>query len=180
MTERRALYAGSFDPVTRGHYAVICNALNLFDELVIGIGVNPEKKAMFNTEQRSRWIAKALSKHPRKDCVTVVAFEGLTVERAEELNCDYLVRGVRGIDDVGQEMILMQVNDRIRPNIQTVWIPKADITSSNIVRQLIFSGAANWRELITDYVPEEIKEGIIEQIENPPGALGIKGQFNAQ
>lgn len=169
---RRALYAGSFDPFTTGHAAVLEEASALFDEVIIGIGDNTEKRGFFPRSDRQELIHKYIERalDPRK--VTAVVYAGLTVEYALKTGCEWIVRGIRGVDDVGQESILLGANERadriLSPSSQrlrTVWIPKLDDTSSTLVRVLLKQGGPQWQKLVLPYIPPCIAEEFFDMVE---------------
>ena len=135
MTRRVALFPGSFDPFTRGHESIVKRALPLFDEIVIAIGVNPDKSGFMTMQQRKLWIETVFADEPR---VTVVAYTGLTVDVAREHHAQFLLRGVRMIKDFETEMHMAEVNRELS-GLETVLLytlPGDSHVSSSIVREL--------------------------------------------
>ena len=138
-TERTAFYAGSFDPFTLGHHDIARRALQVFDRLVVGIGVNPDKQGFLAAAQRKRWIEQVFAGEPR---VEVVCYDGLTVDAARDAGACCLVRGARGPQEFDEEMRLAAVN-RDLDGIETVILPGNPAlahVSSTLVRQLIAFG----------------------------------------
>lgn len=146
-----ALFAGSFDPFTRGHEAVVTAALQLFDEVVIGVGENVSKKSLLSVEQRCRLIADVYKNDNR---VRVVSYNTLTGEFAREVGATVLVRGVRNTLDFEFERTIEATNRQLFPELTTVLLPTpAELmhVSSSMVRELLAFG----RE-VDDYLPQEI------------------------
>ena len=146
-----ALFAGSFDPFTRGHEAVVTAALQLFDEVVIGVGENVSKKSLLSVEQRCRLIADVYKNDNR---VRVVSYNTLTGEFAREVGATVLVRGVRNTIDFEFERTIEATNRQLFPELTTVLLPTpAELmhVSSSMVRELLAFG----RE-VDDYLPQEI------------------------
>ncbi|MBQ7690946.1 MAG: pantetheine-phosphate adenylyltransferase [Muribaculaceae bacterium] len=136
---RVALFPGSFDPFTRGHESIVRRALPLFDELVIAIGVNVDKRGFLAVEQRKAWIESVFRDEPR---VRVVSYNGLTVDAARECGARFLLRGVRTVQDFESEMHLAEVNRELA-GIETVLLytlPGDSHVSSSIVRELLRYG----------------------------------------
>lgn len=134
-----AIFPGSFDPFTIGHYSIVNRGLPLFDEIIIAIGVNENKHTMFSVEQRLEMITKLYANEPR---VKVIAYRGLTIETAKEYGAQFLLRGVRMIQDFEYEKNLAEVN-RSLSGLETVLLytlPDQSHISSSIVRELIHYG----------------------------------------
>ena len=133
---KRAIFPGSFDPLTLGHYDIIERGAKLFDEVIIAIGVNAEKKYMFTLEQRKKFIEKAFADNNR---VKVVTYEGLTVDFCKEINVDFILRGLRNPADFEFEKSIAHTNRDLAP-IETVFLltsAKTSYISSSIVRDVI-------------------------------------------
>ena len=136
---KTALFAGSFDPFTIGHYALVKRALPMFEKIVIGIGTNSGKRCMFTIEERIKAIEKAFANDPR---VEVREYSCLTMDFAKEIGADVLLRGVRSVKDFEYEREIADLNLRIG-GIDTVLLisePQHASTSSSIVRELITYG----------------------------------------
>ena len=147
-----ALFAGSFDPFTRGHEAVVEVALQLFDEVVIGVGENISKRGLLSVENRCRLIKDCYKDNPR---VRVAKYSTLTGEFAREMGATVLVRGVRNTMDFEFERSIEATNRQLFPELTTVLLPTpAEVMhiSSSVVRELLSFG----RE-VSDYLPQNIK-----------------------
>ena len=104
---KRALFPGSFDPITLGHYDIIKRALDLFDEIVVAIGVNGDKNYMFTVEQRKEFIEKAFADEPK---VKVTTYQGLTVDFCKEIDAQFILRGLRNPADFEFEKAIAHTN----------------------------------------------------------------------
>ena len=133
---KRALFPGSFDPITLGHFDIIRRALALFDEIVVAIGVNGDKNYMFTVEQRKESIEKAFADEPK---VKVSTYQGLTVDYCREIDAQFILRGLRNPADFEFEKAIAHTN-RTLSKIETVFLLTAARTSfisSSIVRDVI-------------------------------------------
>lgn len=136
---RKAIFPGSFDPVTLGHYDIIQRGTKLFDEVVVAIGVNADKKYMYSIEDRKRFIEEAFVDNPK---VKVVTYEGLTVDFCKEIEADFILRGLRNPADFEFEKAIAHTNRKLS-KIETVFLLTAARTSyisSSIVRDVIRNG----------------------------------------
>lgn len=148
---RIALFAGSFDPFTRGHEAVVEEALRLFDEVVIGVGENISKKGLLSVEQRCRLIEELYANEER---VRVAKYSTLTGDFAREVGATVLVRGVRNTVDFEFERTIEITNRQLFPELTTVLLPTpAELMhiSSSMVRELLAFGRD-----VSDYMPQGI------------------------
>ncbi len=137
MNEKIALFAGSFDPITIGHQSIIERALPLFDKIIIGIGVNNNKKYTFPLEKRVEWIKKIFKNNPK---ISVETYNSLTIDFAEKAGANFLLRGLRTSADFEFERQIGQVNKSLYPNIESVYLltlPEHTYISSTIVRELV-------------------------------------------
>jgi len=137
---KTALYAGSFDPFTNGHLDILEQASKVFDEVIIAIANNSEKKNFLSVEKRLEIIEKSTS-HIKN--IKISAYEGLTIEYAKKNNADFLIRGVRNSIDFDYELQISEVNKSLAPEIQTVlFTPKPENASisSTIVRDIYKNG----------------------------------------
>ena len=147
---RRAIFPGSFDPITKGHLDIIRRSLPLFDELIIAIGVNSTKKNMFSLEQRKGFIETTFAKEKK---IKVDTYEGLTVDYCNKIDADFIVRGLRNPADFEFEKTITQVNRRMS-KIETVFLlTSADTAfiSSSIVREVIHFGG-DYSSMVPDAV----------------------------
>ena len=146
-----AVFPGSFDPITKGHESVITRAVPLFDEIIVAIGENHEKKEYFPVEKRMEWIRKTFSKHPN---VKVITYSGLTVDLCKKLNATYILRGLRTSADFEFERSIGQMNKNILPQIETVFMltaPEYTHVNSSIVREIHRNGGD-----VKQFVPDGI------------------------
>jgi pantetheine-phosphate adenylyltransferase len=149
--KRIAVFPGSFDPFTKGHFDVVMRASKLFDEVVIAIGVNQSKQRYFPIEFMIPKIEEAFRNVPQ---VRVVTFQGLTAAYAKSINAHYLVRGLRNTTDFEYENTIAQVNTYQWNELETVFLitdPKLAYISSSIVRDLHRHGAD-----VKDFLPYDI------------------------
>ena len=136
MSMKRALFPGSFDPITLGHYDIIQRGIHLFDEVVVAIGINAEKKYMFSVEKRQRFIEDAFEDEPK---VKVVTYEGLTIDLCKKMDAQFILRGLRNPADFEFEKAIAHTNRKLS-KIETVFLLTAARTSyisSSIVRDVI-------------------------------------------
>ncbi|WP_196886689.1 pantetheine-phosphate adenylyltransferase [Aureivirga sp. CE67] len=136
---RKAIFPGSFDPITVGHIDVIERAIPLFDEIIIAIGTNSTKKYMFSLEERKMFIEEAFKNAPS---VKVKTYEGLTIDFCKEENAEFLLRGLRNPADFEFEKGIAQTNRKLS-GIETVFLltsAETSFISSSIVRDLIKNG----------------------------------------
>ena len=136
---RRALFPGSFDPLTLGHYDIIKRGITLFDELFIAIGINSDKKYMFTLDQRKHFIEEAFIDEPK---IKVVTYEGLTVDFCKDLDAEFILRGLRNPADFEFEKAIAHTNRKLS-EIETVFLLTSSgksYISSSIVRDVIRNG----------------------------------------
>jgi len=112
MTDRLAVYPGSFDPITNGHVDLILRALKVFDELVVAVAVNPRKQSLFSFDERTSHIREALDENPR---VRITAFSGLLVDHVRALGVRTMLRGMRALADFEYEFQFAHMNRRLAP-----------------------------------------------------------------
>jgi pantetheine-phosphate adenylyltransferase len=152
MTLRKAVFAGTFDPITNGHVDVVQRAASLFDELIIAIGINTAKKTLFGLEQRTLWLQETFHDISH---VRVMHYEGLTVNFCKELGARYMLRGLRNGTDFDYEAHIAQLNKSLSGEVETVFMltsPEVSFISSTLVRDLIIHGGD-----YSAYVPEAVK-----------------------
>ncbi len=133
---RKAIFPGSFDPITNGHEDIIKRSVPLFDEIVVAIGVNADKKYMFSLEQRKKFIEETFKDEPK---IKVVTYKGLTTNVAKEIGADSILRGLRNPADFEFEKAIAHTNRHLA-KIETVFLltsAKTSYISSSIVRDVI-------------------------------------------
>ena len=136
---KKAVFPGSFDPITLGHEDIITRAIPLFDEIIIAIGINADKKYMFSLEQRKKFIEECFKEHKN---VKVVTYKGLTVDFCKKNDVDYIVRGLRNPADFEFEKSIAHTNRDLAP-VETVFLltaAKTSYISSSIVRDVLRNG----------------------------------------
>jgi len=146
----RAIFPGSFDPLTKGHYDIIKRGIPLFDEIIVAIGVNGDKKYMFSLDERKAFIEKAFADEPK---VKVVTYKGLTVEFCKEIGVEFILRGLRNPADFEFEKAIAYTNRDLAP-IETVFLLTSANTShisSSIVRDVIRNNG-DYTKLVPDSV----------------------------
>jgi pantetheine-phosphate adenylyltransferase len=160
---RRAIYPGSFDPVTNGHLDIIERGCKLFDEIIIGILVNPDKQPFFTIAERHEMlteIVKSIS-HGRCD-VRVDSFSGLLVNYALAQEANVIVRGIRAISDYEYELQMALMNRRLAPGVETVFMMPAETysyVSSRLVKEVFQLGGT-----VTGLVPPLIEQRMKEKL----------------
>lgn len=135
--KHKALFPGSFDPFTAGHLNILARALGMFDEVVVAVGVNQDKRGLFSNEQKLDIIHQAIDS---LENVEVTSYDGLTVDICRQLGIRHIVRGVRNMIDFENERAIADANRRIAPEIETIIIPTAQEyahISSSAVRDLL-------------------------------------------
>lgn len=148
-----ALYPGTFDPITNGHYDIIERALKLFDEVIVSVALSADKKPMYTLEERIEMVKAALV---GLENVTVVGFDNLTVELAKTYKANVLIRGLRAVSDFEYELQLGYLNNSLDEAIETVYLmPKLQhaFISSSIVRNLLKFNAKT-----EHLVPKEVQK----------------------
>jgi pantetheine-phosphate adenylyltransferase len=160
---RRAIYPGSFDPVTNGHLDIIARGCKLFDELIIAILVNPEKRPFFTIDERRQMLAQVLGQIDSGSCeLRVDSFEGLLVQYAVAQQAQAIVRGIRAISDYEFELQMALMNRRLEPTIETVFMMPAEAysyVSSRLVKEVFLLGGA-LEGLVPAVVETRMKEKV--------------------
>lgn len=146
-----AVFPGSFDPITVGHVKLIERAMPLFDEIIVAIGVNSQKKYVFPLDQRLQWLEDVFAKH---DKVKVSHYEGLTAHFCNEVGAKYLLRGLRNASDFDYEKTISQLNTIVGNGTETIFLisePQYSHISSTIVREIIKGGGD-----ASPFIPKEV------------------------
>lgn len=149
----KVMYPGSFDPITIGHIDLIERCSRMFDEVIVALMVNDEKHYLFSKEERKSMIVNSVS-HLKN--VTVVVGEGLTVDFADKMNCDVLVRGIRAVMDYEAELQQATANRTLNPKVETLFLvasPKYSFISSSVARTIASYGGD-----LTQFVPNNVAD----------------------
>jgi len=158
----RAIFPGSFDPITNGHLDVVRRGMRLFDELIIAVGRSPIKNQLFTPEQRVEMIAELIAEMPG---VLVESFEGLTVEYATAKQADVILRGLRSLTDVQYEFQLAMTN-RAVAGIETIFVMTSEqygFTSSTLIREVASLGGD-----LSNLIPQNVQRRLEARFSKPP------------
>ena len=150
--KRIAVFPGSFDPITKGHESIILRGLPLFDEIIVAIGLNADKSAYFPVEKRLQWISEVFKDIPK---ITVTGYSGLTVDFCRKSKALYILRGLRTSADFEFERSVGQVNKKLYPEIESVFLltnPEYASLTSSIVREVHRYGGD-----VSQFVPDRIQ-----------------------
>lgn len=160
---RRAIYPGSFDPVTNGHLDIIARSCRIFDEIVIALLVNPNKKPMFTIEERIALLETSAATLDLKGCrVRVATFQGLLIDFARTQEACAIVRGLRAVADYEYELQMAQMNRRLAPAIETVFLMAGagqSYISSRLVKEVFQLGGD-----IVGLVPSAVEHAMREKL----------------
>lgn len=154
---KRAIYAGSFDPVTNGHLDVIERAAKLCDEVIVAVAFNPEKHGLFTPDERVALLSSVVSSLPN---VRVTAFHGLLVEFAQKENAAAVIRGIRAVSDFELEFQMALMNRRLSPRLETLFLmPKEEYSyvSSRLVKEVASLGG-DVRHFVPAIVADALRE----------------------
>ena len=160
---RKAIYPGTFDPVTLGHLDIVKRGIEIFQELIIGIAENPKKKLLFSLEERKKMFEESLKEIGLYSKVKVKTFNSLLVEFAKKEGAVAILRGIRIISDMDHEFTMASINRKLYPEIETVFLMPSDeyaYLSSSVVREIAFYGGDVSR-FVTEFVEKKLKEKII-------------------
>jgi pantetheine-phosphate adenylyltransferase len=138
--QKIAIFPGSFDPFTIGHESIVKRALPMFDKIVIMIGFNANKKSFFPIEKRMKWINQVFMDF---DKIEVRLYKGLTVDFCKEVGAKYILRGLRTSADFEYERAIAQINKKMHPEIETVFLltlPEHTPVNATIIRDIVFHG----------------------------------------
>jgi pantetheine-phosphate adenylyltransferase len=160
---RRAIYPGTFDPVTSGHLDIASEAAKLFDHVTLAVGINPGKVPLFTPQERVQMLRESIEEAGWEN-VEAGSFSGLTVDYARECGADFIVRGLRAVTDFEAEFALVLGNEQLDPAIKTVFVIPAQrhiYLSSSIVRQAADLG----RRIIPGSVPPSAERKLREKFD---------------
>ncbi|MBK9254806.1 MAG: pantetheine-phosphate adenylyltransferase [Saprospiraceae bacterium] len=159
-----AVFPGSFDPITTGHVDIVRRAVPLFDKIIVAVGVNTQKAALFSLEKRLYWLNEVFKDMPK---VEIAFFEGLTVKFCEARQAHYLIRGLRNASDFDYEKTISQLNTIIGKEVETLFFisqPEYSHISSTIVREII-KGKGNVAPFVPDLIALELNNALITEPE---------------
>ena len=152
---RKVLYPGTFDPVTNGHLDIISRALELFDQIIVTVAINPGKTPLFTTEERVSLLKESLDK---SENILVDSFDGLVVEHAHQVGAVGIIRGLRAVSDFEYEFQMALMNRKLASDLTTVFLmphEKYTYLNSSIVRNL-----AGLNSDVSDFVPPAVREAL--------------------
>ena len=157
--QRICLFPGTFDPVTMGHIDIINRAMPLFDKLVIGIGRNANKDPMFTEEKRLNWLQEIYKDEPK---VSAVVYEGLTVNCCKSVGANFILRGIRYVNDFEYEKAIADMNRSIDGHIETIFLtclPQYTSVASTLVRDVLKNGGD-----VSQFFPKVVNDSILKGI----------------
>lgn len=152
---RICLFPGTFDPVTLGHTDIIDRALPLFDKIVVGIGRNMNKEPMFSEQQRIDWLNEIYADNSK---VEAVLYDGLTVNCCKAVGADFILRGIRYVNDFEYEKAIADMNRSIAGNIETIFLtclPQFTSVASTLVRDVLRNGGD-----VSNFLPKAVNKTI--------------------
>ena len=158
---KRAVYPGTFDPVTYGHLDLISRALRLFDRVIVAVGENPAKKPLFSLEERLEMLREAIKEIPEGERVEVTSFSGLLVDFVREVGAQVIVRGLRAVSDFEYEFQLALMNRRLARDIDTIFLMPGFrwiFISSTIIKE-----AARFGGSVEGLVPRVVAQKLREK-----------------
>lgn len=167
MKLRKAVYAGSFDPLTHGHAWIIKRAVHLFDELTIAIGVNPSKDYFLSAEERESNLQALIDQNDWENCkveVKVIKNQYLA-KFAQSIHASCLIRGIRSEADFSYEYAMAQANRQLAPEIESIYMmppPALAQVSSSLIKSMV--GPEGWEEMVSHYVPDSVFESIKKKL----------------
>jgi pantetheine-phosphate adenylyltransferase len=159
MMESRAIYPGSFDPITYGHVDIIERGFQVFDEIIIAVLENPKKEPLFSTKER---VAMIRGIYTDRDNIKVMTFTGLLVDFVQAQKAKVVIRGLRAISDFEYELQMALMNRNLAPGVETFFMMpsvKYSFLSSNLVREVALLGGS-----VTDLVPELVARRLWQKI----------------
>lgn len=161
---RNAVYVGSFDPPTLGHLDIIRRGAELFDQLTVGIGINPEKQALFSADERVNLVEEMTADLPNVDAR---CFEGLSVSFADQCDATVLLRGVRTVSDIELEFTMALTNRALAPHQETVFLMASESfshISSTLIKQIAKMGQDDSASSLSGFVPECVVAPLLDKV----------------
>lgn len=154
----KAIYPGSFDPVTRGHYDIICRSCKIVDKLIVGVLNNKAKMPLFSVEERVRMLEEVTGDLPN---VKIIPFDGLLVDFVRDMDASVVIRGLRAITDFEYELQMAQTNYKLAPDVEYIFLPtnlQYSYLSSSMVKEVAAFGGD-----ISNFVPDVLIDRIAEK-----------------
>lgn len=163
---RIAIFPGTFDPITRGHLDILLRAAAMVNKLIISVAQNLEKEPLFDVDERIDIIKTVLAKIPStpQNC-EVVKFEGLLVQHAIEMQASIIIRGIRSVSDFDYEMQMASMNQRLAPNIETIFLMAGDCY--HFVSSTLVKSVAKYRGKVEDFVPDYVVRKLQQKFSSP-------------
>lgn len=162
MSQHRAIYPGTFDPITNGHADLIERAANMFDEVIVAIAANPSKQPLFTLEERVDLITQVSAK---LDNVTVKGFTGLLANYAKDNQADVLIRGLRAVSDFEYEFQLANMNRRLNPDLESVFLTPSE--ENSFISSTLVKEVALHRGNVSQFCHPIVNEALILKYGNP-------------
>ena len=159
---KRAIYPGTFDPITYGHLDILNRAITLFDEIIITVAINPAKSPLFSLAEREELIEQVLQDHEEKKRVRIEGFDGLLVNFARQKKATAIIRGLRAVSDFEYEMQMALMNRRLADEISTVFMmphEKYTYLNSTIVKEVARLGGD-----VSNFVPPTVQQALLKKI----------------
>lgn len=156
--QRIGLFPGTFDPITIGHQDIINRSLPLFDKLIIGIGTNAGKLPMFSADQRLSWIREIYKDNPR---VEAIVYDGLTIHACRKVGANFILRGIRYVNDFEYEKAIADMNRSLDSHIETVFLtclPQYTSVASTLVRDVLKNGGD-----VMQFLPDVVAKSLSAQ-----------------
>ncbi|MBI1345484.1 pantetheine-phosphate adenylyltransferase [bacterium] len=167
LSSHHAVYVGSFDPLTLGHRDLIERSAKLFDQVTVGIGINPEKRPLFTPEERLQLATVVLKPWAN---VTVRTFQGLAVEFLRDCGARVMIRGVRTLSDIDTEFTMALANRALDPEIETIFLTASEKythISSTLIKQVAQLGRSTAAERLKEFVPPEVVKPLLAKFASP-------------
>ncbi|TWT62422.1 pantetheine-phosphate adenylyltransferase [Rubinisphaera italica] len=163
LNSQHAVYVGSFDPMTLGHVDVVRRGARIFEQLTVGIGINPEKNPLFTSEERLELIQDILSD---LENVKVACFSGLTVDFVKQQQAGVMLRGIRTLSDIETEFTMTLANHALEPEIETVFLMASERyshISSSLIKQIAQMGRDSAADKLEQFIPEQIIKPLLKK-----------------
>lgn len=160
----RVIYPGTFDPITNGHTDLVERASRLFSQVIVGVAANPSKKPMFSLDER---VALAKQVVPHLSNVSVVGFSGLLIDFASKNQATVLIRGLRAVSDFEYEFQLANMNRRLKPDLESVFLTPAEensFISSTLVKEVALHGGD-----VSQFVHPDVAKALLEKVQQRQG-----------